>query len=78
MNQTTYDKGIERGMEKGIEKGILQGQRETLLRLGRKKFGAPSRDFETRITSIDDLAKLEILTDRLLDVGSWEQLLELV
>ena len=79
MNKTVFEegleKGIERGMERGIEKGMGKGLQSSLLRLGGRGFGRPSDDIENQIRSIQDLARLEMLTDRILDVDSWEELL---
>lgn len=71
MNQTTYDRGMEKGLEKGLERGL----RETILRQGRKRFGAPSPELEIRLRTIQNVSLLEHLTDRILETQSWDDLL---
>lgn len=68
MNKTVSEECLEKGMEIGLQ--------NILLRLGRRRFGPPSDDIENQIRSIQDLARLEALTDRILDVHSWEELLK--
>jgi hypothetical protein len=64
MNKTTFEKGMEKGVQ------------DTLLRIGAKRFKqAPSKEFESRIRSIKDIERLEELTDRVMDAGSWDELL---
>ncbi len=46
-----------------------------LLRLGRKKFGPPNPEVLASLNAIDDVARLDTLADRLLDVSSWDELL---
>jgi hypothetical protein len=72
MNKTTF----ERGMEKGMEKGQIEGLRNVLLRLGTRKFGAPSPEVQSLIRSIDDLARLSELTERVLEAKGWDDLLQ--
>ena len=52
-----------------------RGEKRTLLRLGRKKFGEPDSATLSRIESLTDADRLHALTERLLDVTSWEELL---
>lgn len=58
-----------------IEEGEAIGVPKTLLRQGRKRFGPPDTATKTAIEAITDLARLETLTERLLDVTSWQELL---
>jgi hypothetical protein len=45
-------------------------------RQGRQKFGkAPTRKQQKALDAIADLARLEALAERLLDVSSWDELL---
>ena len=49
-----------------------EGAREMLLRLGRRMFGrAPTRKQNRELDAVTDLARLEGLAERLLDVSSW-------
>lgn len=49
--------------------------RETILKMGRKKFGEPTAAQTEVIEQISDLPKLESLMLRLLDVSTWDELL---
>ena len=60
-----------------LEEGAVRELRKTLLRLGQKKFKAAPPAVKTAIAAIDDLARLEELSVRLLDTSSWEELLGL-
>jgi predicted transposase YdaD len=71
---TTYQAILEEGHAKGVEEGSLEEARELLLRLGRKRFGAPDRRVSSAIQRLD-VKKLEQLVDRLLDASSWTELL---
>lgn len=67
MNKTVFEEGLEKGIEKGMQ--II------LLRQGSKRFGPPSEGAEARIRSVQDISRLEELTDRILEVHSWQELL---
>lgn len=47
-----------------------------LLRLGRKRFGPPGSGIELRVCGIQDLARLEMLSTRLLEVADWQRLFQ--
>jgi hypothetical protein len=56
--------------------GRIEELRTVLLRQGRHKFrAAPNRKQQSALKAINDLARLETLAERLLDVDSWTQLL---
>jgi hypothetical protein len=60
----------------GRAEGHLEALRETLLRQGRKKFGkGPTRKQQAQLTALTDRATLERLSERLLDVSTWAELL---
>ncbi|MCE9565714.1 MAG: DUF4351 domain-containing protein [Planctomycetes bacterium] len=63
-------------LEDGRAEGRVQEARAVVLRQGRKKFGAPSPEHEANINSIADLTLLETLSERLLDVKTWDELLK--
>jgi predicted transposase YdaD len=75
--------GIAEGIAQGIAQGVAQGRaegriqecQEVLLRLGRKKFGDPTEAVLQGIQGINDLTRLEQLSERLLDVATWDDLL---
>lgn len=58
-----------------VEEGVTRGAQEVLLQQGRKKFGAPDEQTENTLRSITDLDRLKYLSERLLDVSTWAELL---
>ena len=58
-----------------IRKGRLAEARQILLRLGRKQFGPADETATTALNAITDVEKLEELSERVLEVGSWQDLL---
>jgi hypothetical protein len=60
-----------------LDEGRTEALQQTLMRLGRKRFGRASKAIETAIKGINDLKRLENLTERLLDVAGWKELLDL-
>jgi len=86
-DSTTYQWIIEQGFAKGEAAGFLKGEAEgkaegkaeearaLLLRLGRKKFGEPTSSQRESLMSVLDLDHLERVALRLLDTGSWDELL---
>ncbi|MCI0456310.1 MAG: DUF4351 domain-containing protein [Gemmataceae bacterium] len=63
-------------LEELREQVRAEGARALVLRLGRKKFGkAPTKQQQQQLAAITDLARLEALAERLLDVTSWADLL---
>jgi hypothetical protein len=59
-----------------LDEGALKHAREMVLRLGRKKFGPTSEDVVTTVKGIEDLERLERLLERILEVSSWQELLQ--
>lgn len=58
-----------------LEEGRAEGRRAALFRQGRKKFGDPTPEQEVAVNAVADLARLEALAERLLDVTTWDDLL---
>jgi len=58
-----------------VEEGELKALHKVLLQQGRKKFGPPSAADELALMSIADVDRLVYLSERLLDVASWQDLL---
>jgi hypothetical protein len=56
--------------------GELKGIRKTLIRQGRIRFGRLDKGSRARIEAIDDLDRLELLSERLLSATSWADLLK--
>ena len=67
----TYQKIVEEGRVEGR----VEEARAILLRQGRKRFGPPSPEIEATLAEITAIERLEALSERLLDVESWEELL---
>lgn len=71
--------GMAEGKAEGRMAGRAEGKAEEavaiLLRQGRKRFGEPSKAQADTLAGITDLARLESLTDRILDAVSWDDLL---
>ncbi len=68
---TTYQALLERG----AARGRAQEAAAMLLRQGRKKFGPPTPAHEAALAAVTDLPRLEALSERLLDVNTWDELL---
>ncbi len=74
--QAIVEEGVAKGREEGLAKGELRGVRRVLFRQGEQRFGQPaSASVRSRIEAISGLDALERLSDRLLRVGSWDELL---
>ena len=58
-----------------LEEGRVDEPHRTLLRLGRRRFGDPDERIRRGICDAQDLDRLEALSERLLDVASWDELL---
>jgi hypothetical protein len=53
----------------------MKALHRTLLRLGRKRFGEPDEKTRQAICDVRDPDRLEELSERLLDVSTWKELL---
>jgi hypothetical protein len=62
-------------VEVGMEEGGKKRHRKTLLDLGAQRFGQLDATAKTVLNSIEDLERLERMTDRLLDAADWDDLL---
>jgi hypothetical protein len=67
--------GYQLILDEGREEGALREARKLLLRLGRRKFGAPEPAVEAAVQAITDLDRLERMSDRMFDATSWQDLL---
>ena len=86
-NSTTYMAIIQEGIEIGESRGEVRGKAEgkaegevsglksAVLRIGGKRFGPPSDEVKAQIESIIALEKIQELTDRILFVDTWTELL---
>jgi len=75
----TYQAIIAEGKAEGKAEGVIQGAleeaRKLLLRQGDIRFGPPSKANHAALNRIIDLSRLEDLSERLLVVDSWQDLL---
>jgi hypothetical protein len=55
-----------------------RGARESLLRLGRKRFGEPSEAILQTLAQIDSAALPQEMVERTLEVENWQELLEAI
>ncbi len=62
-------------LRKGEARGALQNAQQTLLQLGTRKFKAAPEGARVAIEAITDPERLTALAVRVLDVGSWDELL---
>ena len=62
-------------LDEGREEGALRAARAMLLRIGRAKFRIAGPEIEAAVQSINDLDRLERLSERLLTASGWEELL---
>jgi len=71
IEESTVYQGI---LRKGMAIGRISEARTTLLRLGAKKLGPPGERIETEIATMEDVDRLSDLSDRVLDVSTWDEL----
>jgi predicted transposase YdaD len=70
-----YQVLLKEGMEKGEILGQLKHARKLLIRLGRLRFGRLAKPTRAQIEAIDDLERLDHLSERVLTATSWDDLL---
>jgi predicted transposase YdaD len=59
-----------------LEEGCIEEARKLILRLGRQRFGPPSETVTAVLSGMTDLERLERISDRLLVVSNWQELLD--
>jgi hypothetical protein len=59
-----------------LDEGEIRGVQRTLLHLGRKKLGEPDDASRRAVLDLTDLEELDRLSERLLDVKTWQELLQ--
>jgi hypothetical protein len=59
-----------------LDEGRAEGIQRVLLHLGRKKLGPPDEATQRALVEIIDLDRLDRLSERLLEVSTWQELLE--
>ncbi len=72
---TTYQGILREGEARGEAKGLIGGRQDSILRIGHRRFGAPTQLLESTIRSITDQDRLNRMIDELVTVGSWDDLL---
>jgi len=60
-----------------LDEGRQDQARKLIFRVGTRRFGVPDELIRNTLFAITDLEKLEAIFDRLLDVRSWLELLQL-
>jgi predicted transposase YdaD len=73
---TTYQAILREGRAEGLAEGRGEEAQAILLRQGTKRFGVPSEEARSALEAITAIERLEALTERLLDVESWDELLD--
>jgi len=74
--QAIIAEGKAEGKAEGIAVGALDEAHKLLLRMATHRFGPPSKANLAALKRINDLARLEDLGERLLNVDSWQDLLD--
>ena len=72
---STYQKILEEGRAEVRAEGRVEEARRFLRRQGTRRFGKPDAHIEAALDAIADLERLEQLSDRVLEVTAWEELL---
>jgi predicted transposase YdaD len=72
---SVYQDIFAKGEAKGLIEGRTEEARQAVLQLGRKKLGQPDEGVRMRIAAIADVDRLNFLLERILDVESWDELL---
>lgn len=67
--------GISQGLNEGLDLGEQREAKKFLLLMGESRFGPPNQKVRKALDRITDVPRLEALGLRLLQVGSWEELL---
>ncbi|HVA45957.1 MAG TPA: hypothetical protein VNH11_06180 [Pirellulales bacterium] len=71
-DSSTYQLIVEEGMAQGMAKGL----RTMLLQIGARRLGRPVAAVQESLDAIDDVARLHRLGERVLEVATWQELLD--
>lgn len=74
-DSVTYQAIIAKGRVEGRVEGWAEGERDALLRIGRKRFGTPAPEVVAAIGAITSEGRLGQLIERAVEVKSWAELL---
>lgn len=87
-DSSTYQVIVEEGMAKGLAKGLAEGKAEgkadgkaeglrtMLLQIGERRLGVLAPAVQKSLYAIDDIARLHRMGERVLDVATWQELLD--
>ena len=75
QESSTYQSILAEGLEQGLEKGRAEGERQLLIVVGRKRLGEPDAASLAALNAITSIETFEALASRLLEVESWQDLL---
>ena len=67
--------GEKTGEKRGWRKGRIRELHRMILRLGRVRFGEVDESIQQQIEAIRDIERLEDLTERLVSVSTWDELM---
>jgi predicted transposase YdaD len=73
--QGILEEGEARGEARGEERGALRGRRDSLLRIGAKRFGPADAATQAVIEAIESADRFDDLLDRVLIASNWAELL---
>ncbi|HVA48098.1 MAG TPA: hypothetical protein VNH11_17140 [Pirellulales bacterium] len=59
-----------------VEEGMAQGLRTMLIQIGARRLGPPPAAVQESLDAIDDVARLNRMGERVLDVANWRELLD--
>ena len=65
------EEGLTEGKAEGKAEGKIEGERAIILRLGRKRFGEPDAETLEKLESIQQVERLEEISDRLITSTNW-------
>ncbi|TVS20218.1 MAG: DUF4351 domain-containing protein [Planctomycetaceae bacterium] len=71
----TYQAILDEGREEGEKTGRMRELHRVILRQGRLRFGEADESIRNQIEAMRDIETLEELTDRLVTVSSWDELM---
>jgi hypothetical protein len=66
---------FDEGRNEGRVEGRVDALREMIFRLGQKRFGPATPEAEVELNAIVSLERLQRMSEQLLEVGSWAELL---
>lgn len=70
-----FNEGFDHGIAIGFAAGRLIEIRSLILKFGQKSIGPANKKTIAGIALIEDLERLELMFERIPDVGGWKELL---